>query len=111
MYYQGAAVDAQILEKEFEVVYVIAQNVGIVTGLIGESTAEVVQGDDPVRSAQAGDEVAKIVRPGRIAMDHDHTRPMTFVEIVQSVLTDPEKMALEGIIVIHREFRRFQDWD
>lgn len=111
MHHQGAAVNPQMLEKKFEVVYVICQNVGMVAGFVGESAAEVVQGDDPVRSTQAGDKVAKIVRPGRVAMHHNNTRTLAFVEIVQSVLTDPEKMALEGIVVIHRQIRRFQDWE
>ena len=62
----------------------LGKAVGIIGRLVGKAAAHMVDSDNPVIFLEKSDEMAKVIRPGRIAVHHDHNRAGTLIDIMES---------------------------
>ena len=84
---RDAPVDVHLLDQRGEIVDAAAQRVVVALFIrfFGQPAADVIGRDHAVRAAQAEHQVAKVERPGGIAMQHDHGVALAFVERVHLV--------------------------
>lgn len=88
MDYQGELINSQVIHQCFEIFDMAAKAIRVITWFIGEPATDMIQGDDPVLRPQRGNEVAKIVGPGRVPVNHNNRRSTALVNIVESTAVD-----------------------
>lgn len=95
--------DFQVIEKPFQILDSISETIAILVLIreVGETTAYMVYGDDPVGSGQLLDQLPEVEGPGRITMDTDDGAAAPFIDImhVDARASIPE-LTSEGVFFV-----------
>ena len=84
---QRDGIKLQVIDELLEVVDVGPERVGKTTRLVGETTAHVIRGYDPIAVGKALDQFAVVERPRRVAVQQQDDRSLPLVDVVHSGLT------------------------
>ena len=82
---KDTAFDSTVVEYGLKITNMVTKTIRILPGFIGKTAADMIWSNTAVAVTQSSDQIAIQIGPGRIAVNHDHSRPGTFINIGEPV--------------------------